>query len=723
MADIAGLFPKRLKAMYERIYNEIINFMTDPDENRAVLYFHWPTEELTNNPNQQIPKWRELCETCAMAMRQCLQLLGADQFGRGREGEQYFLLSEAEDGEFLYIPMNNDNGELRHRIRSIVNGHLTDGYIIGDRRQNAINALTSIFRVRTLYGQGMQFGTWLRNCRREIEILRYGNRCNWESAILYATDNLNESRIAGQYLYPAVDMSRTNIDMLPIRDIAAVIGDRAYESLGQRLRNQLAPYGPLHKLIVFASCANGLEGDMCKVVDFSFREAYDLLNHGRPLYNEPELLRIETEGFRPVEDLTNLYNMLNRALEDENVDRDALRHIYNVARAELCSINFSRASLEEFQKWFVNSIRANYPNIDPDLLGEIDDWADALEYAAESNPKNDYLRALRRQGGNVILIDKRRSIARQVNNLPNQNRRYTFVVDAPRHSAGASDNVISNLMRYHLFDRVVCLYYAGVEEHLFGRVQNELRRDKLFNAEAEMGPEEDRAFDLADYNDEPTATLRRGYYDNEGIRLTFADDTTCLVSGNVLVHREDGNLEQIAIAEMGEWEGRTITYYQNDDYFDVVVRAYLNLPDGHDINYYSQLWHDALNRYLNDNNNGRDTVCRLLGKEPNYLNRHLAGTSRFMSGRLMDILLNFLSEEGLISDEDRGNVMRAYNMMMREHTTFGVRFKDALLAYRLDPDAQISDFLNDIIGRLPQDETIDTLCDRFLFTNTIKTIE
>ena len=716
----ADLLPRRLRTLHQRIYDEITKFLTDPDESKAVLYFHWPTEELTNRPDQQLPMWQELCETCAMAMRHCMRLLSTDQYGKGQNGEQYFLLSEAESGEFLYIPMNNGKGVLCHRIKGIERKGLTNGYIFDDRKRKAIDSLRSMFRVKTLYGNGMQFGAWLRNCREEVKILHHGNRSNWESAILYAPYNLASSKKAGQYLYPAVEMSRTDVSKLPERDIAAVIGDKAFEALGNKLKNQLAPYGPLHKLIVFASCATGLDGDKCKIVDFTFKEAYDICMPKRTLYNKPKLEKVK--GAKPAADLSRLYELLKVASQEEDADIYALRHIYNVARAELCSINFSKSLLESFQDRFGDFIEDHYPGIGQELLGKIEQWTDSLEYDKESNPKKIYLDRLKVK--NVVLIDKERSIARQVSSLPD--KCYTFVVDAPRHSAGSTDNVISKLMRYHLFDRVICLYYEGVEDLLFDSVQRELKKDKLFNAGIADANEKDgteRELDIADYDEGPALSVRPSCCDNEGVNVTFNDGTSCLVYGDVLVHCEDGSLEQITIDAEREWEGKKITYYRKEDYFDEVVRAYLNLPDGRSIDDYSRLWHDKLKCYLSQNENSNDMVCQLLNVEQNYLNRHLTGNSRFMNRKRMSKLLEFLSEKGLISDEDKVNVMRAYNMMMREHTTFGARFKDALLAYRRDQQAPLPELLGQIIERHPQGVTIEALCDKNLHTNTIKTIE
>lgn len=388
-------------------------------------------------------------------------------------------------------------------------------------------------------------------------------------------------------------------------------------------------------------------------------------------------------------------------------------------------IDFSSSKLDRFKTYFVDFIEKILENIYNDnIFIDLEEWISNLSYENDSNPKKDYVSAKKA----IKSINPNKSIHNQLRELEGNGN--LIVIDAPLHKNDITClNPITTVMRYHNFAEIRCLYYKGIETSLMKYSLSNLNQDMLFSNNDDSVKNiagqnnevyEFRLEDYFDYNEKQNNFINRNY----DIEPTlFTDGTEEYITGDILVYKEDETLTRFTFKDIENPCGLTIIYYSqnnnNSKIFDRLVSAKCEFPEGKDINYYSNLWQEALRKMVNTlNNDARQKLCKEIGVSINVLNNHLNGDSKFMRISPMRKTLQKLMENNLLTKADANYVLAARKFMYGNNISFGLQLKDILFGYRLNQVGIIPDDFQNILSKT--NLTMEILIDSFLNTKTIK---
>lgn len=521
----------------------------------------------------------------------------------------------------------------------------------------------------------------------------------------------------GEYVKPIVNVLTTNDDSYRKSDIVAIVGDRAFDRI-QSAINGLNPHGPIKKLIVFGTQPNGyLLEHSPLTVSFSFKDLHEYCAPTKVNYYEPEFIELEFSWLKDT--LASLDDLLAKV---DQLSDEVSKHIRNLARSILADINFNNDKLTQFKEYFKDFINEKID--EPEICQSIIDWSNDLSYVSSSNPKNDYA-----ENARAKILRSDRSIRRQLCDLEGYGN--CLVIDAPYHGHKYDVNPISTVMRYHLFPRLICLYYKEIETPCMEKSKAKLRKDPFFASQEDntsntesSNSENGENIRLEDYFDREIERYKCDFYEKTSAHksVQFEDGTKESLYGGVLI-KVDERLQRVSIADVSEKE--SITYYsqnnENQELFEGLVRAFYEFPEGKNVTYFVSLWQNAFRKLIDGYDEGSlkkfyedykisEAVC----------NNHINGTSKFMKGEKFDSILQLLVDNELLNSGDVKYIKAARDFMASKNITFGSNLKDALYRYRIDEN-DIDDFLKKI--QRTSRCSLQDLMENFLHTKVVKKIE
>lgn len=694
------LLPEGLPNLYKRISSEIIKFLNDNEH--KILYLQWPTEELTNKTNKKGTLWQEICDVISYAIRVCLK--PQYEYNKAKNyfircGEEEYYIKKDENSNRVIAPFYNC--PYRKKLN-----------FTGKNKESLLNSAIQDKNFYEIEIPNDNKKNLSKKVKEEVCVLssnKYFQNENLQTAAIYCSPYY-DFKLAGQYVYPKVETFNSNGDFVK-KDVIAIIGDKVFDKI-QRIVN-INP----KKLIVFGtSHHNYLMNQNPYVVTFTLKEAYEYCNtKNNYKYVEPQFIAIKFDWLsNKIKELNDCLRLLQQ--EDNGLIDEDIRFILNLFRYPLTSINFTRNDLEEYKKSLIDYIDERLYNIREDTFDKIVEWIECISYEEynNTNPKKKYLESQ----NNCIFIDINRSIQRQLNDDINDKFNGKLVMDLPKYSRDVPiEFPICNIMRYRLYAQVIVLYYEDIQDDNMRYVKNSLNNNPYFpnhNAEQESTNMngayrlEDYMYDYIEYLNESNSSQFETIY--------FVNDTFAQITGDVLLHKDNGEYQYINAKDINQYSGRTITYYVKHDCFDDLMRGFLGLPKDRGIDYYVTQWHNALQQYISIE--GSENFCREFGISQQILNNHLNGTSNFLTKRKFEKVLRFLKERGYLDEEEMKFVLAARNMQGVENIKFGKKLKESLFEHIINPESnKYETFFNKILS---EESTKESLCEKFLSTNIIR---
>lgn len=713
--EICQNLPNSFPELYQRIAYIILKFLQSEEK---ILFLQFPLEDLTNKEKKKGKYWDEICDVITYAVRLSMKSgeLQPSKLSDSEEsypGEWYkkgdtFLLLSSEEAEHPYYFLQAENDKITF---SCLNPKFAPPKTI---KNSLIQNARAIYKLKEIPGQ---VKNGYRKCLSEIELLsckKFENE-QLSSAVAICTALSGPLPHAGTYVKPVVDVRRAN-PCYPDSDILAIVGDKAF-GLVQGAVNSLEPNGPTKKLIVFGTQHTvPLRESQPATITFSFQEMHKYCSPKKVKYFDPEFIEIKFPWLKGV--LAGLKGILEGS---DNQLGDTSKHIYNLTRSTLADIEFSREKLEKFKEYFLRFLDDRIEEEDsPEFYGKIMVWLDNLSYDSDSNPKRDYAG---QNGGTVILYD--RSISRQLKGKETYGSK--LILDSPYHACQGDNNPITAVMRYHLFPKLSCLYYEDIETPIMNRAKRNIDNDPFFSADAISAvnnTEDSVIVNLEDYFDlEP---YQRDFYSlvYGAEKVVFTDGSSEQLSGEVILSLNDEELERVQVANIMDKEGETIIFYSqntnNRETFNHLVNGYYNFPEGKDVDYYAQLWQNALRTLIEQTpKEALESLCKELKISKAVLNNHIEGRSKFMQRKKFDKVLDVLIHKGLINEDEKLYIKAAKNFYNSSSISFGSQLKDALYRFRINENDR-SEFLQKIEENT--EYTAANLVEYFLYTKTIKNI-
>lgn len=718
--EICQNLPNSFPELYQRIAYIILKFLQSEEK---ILFLQFPLEDLRNNEKTKAKQkhWDAICDVIAYAIRLSMKSEELQPSQLSYPGDWYknvdnFLLLPSEGRyEFYFLQVKAHNGTkyLEFYCKQPC------FYPINPSGNKLIKTAKSIYKLTEIPSQ-LQNG--YDKCLQEIELLNCGDCGDVESkkfssAVAICTAYTTAPPHAGKYVKPVVDIRRPN-SCYPDSDILAIVGDKAFGHI-QGAVGSIEPNGPTKKLIVFGTQPTvPLRESKPVTITFSFKEMHKYCKLKKVEYYDPKFVEIDFPWLKDA--LGGLSEILNGYSDQLG---DTSKHIYNYASYILASIELSKDYLDKFKENFEKLIDTEISTAHPEICNSIKGWLDNLSYDLDSNPKQDY----NRKKGGTIILHRNRSIPRQLSNLENREKYGNILIlDSPRHDYMGETHPISDVMRYHLFPQLHCLYYKGTETSIMDQAIRNIGKDPFFSAvgvSEEPQAEETNEVNLQNYDQEPY--LRDAYssvYGAERIDIVFNDGSSEQLSGDVLLSKNGESLKKISVTDIKEPEGKEITYYSqnnnNQKIFKSLFNNYYDFTDDKGIDYYVGLWQNALKRLIKQTEkNSLDSLCKQLNITNAVLNNHIDGKSKFMTKSKFTKVLNVLVAKGLIKEDQLNYIKNAQSFLNSNSSSFGRKLKDALYRFRINENDK-SKFLNKIEEKTGHNAA--ELAKNFLYTKTIK---
>lgn len=609
-----------------------------------------------------------------------------------------------ESNEEVYIECTKENHVRIYRAKD-------SGSLISktDEKEELISQSSAIYRIKEIPGQWQNGAEQLKETIKQLHVLRgisngvkqYKN-ATFVTYNTYTPENKNIPSNS-RFIFSPVDVISTKDNIEDLKtEIIVVYGDKFYQNRIDDYR--AAAYAK--KIIYIGSYYDKKIYQNIPNYPFSFREIYRYCAPTNVKYDEMKFKIFEFPWLNDT--LVNLNLLLDSLAEsDDTLTSDYQQKIKRYLLSFFTDASFSKERLTEFKKFFNSNILDEKELISNDSLDEtverLLNWINKLEYDSLSNPKMEYIKRVEP----ILTIYKYDNYVRRVKALVGYDNK--IVIDSPSYSKlgiSARDKVYKFIMRHCLFAQITGLYYS-VEKKFADRLQkyiadesnvycNEIRKQYGTNLELELKIEnpieedglriEDFMEDLSsDFNDwKPTSKQKT-------VTIVFNDETMAIVDGEVLLDNE-GDLERVSIEDVKKFVGQKIYYYQKPENFDNLIKAYVNLPENADVDFYSCLWKNALLKYISNQmvkgEKKKDIIKYIFERtkiKESIIKPYTKENcnSKFMKRR-MNAMCDFLKSEQLLSESESKYICAAQRMVMKENTSFGRMIKNEALSYILD---------------------------------------
>ena len=721
---------EQYKALCRHLLYVITRFLEDTDPQNRELFIAIPFEEFADVGNNELQtnRWRDFVTTIIS----CLSLATADQLRQNTIGK----INEGDS--MLYIYGNNAVGKCV----------LRDGCAYGAAGRAAgqidYNYSRAFFKTKCRGGfRGLNAGLFMRL----IELLNNGG----------ILENLTKNKLARQYssaalvsldIRPSRDITPWDDDWLlsPVSfatkyndvtgrnhnyDILVVFGDRKYMKSGmtieQRYRNPNA-----NKIIYIGT----KEINTVQSYAFSVRELCHYCYNGE--FQRPNTVMLTFDWLNErKEELEAL--LRNCAENDETLTEPVQKR---TARKFLCQFqnaDFDSEKLTEI-KSFWDCERIGDTFADPDTLestiNSVYNWFQNLQFN-EINPKREYMN----NHSESDSFSRFQAVKRFVRN--DDESRSIILDNLGFHEK--YDDRYSHILRYNVQMNVTALYYEGFEDYSLNCLNRFLdnylwytstpfRESGITRVELNVQQQDARQVEITtgltlnDFLDYEYNENNHPMYARNSINyyVEFTDRTQVNIDGNIVIC-EDGDNKIISIAELfesGNYEGKSITYYQTPDNLDTLIEEVTGLSF-EEINRYSILWKTKFKEHFNSLSAQRINAVERIHRNCNALSKNLIkiySTENYRSfirnTKVMEQLCNYLHNNELISDEE-SRFIKAARRAFETRKGFGKNLKSEILKL-VEYSGYSSDFLEKLFAN--PNHSREELIEQTTNTKTIRRI-
>lgn len=691
-----------MKAFYMHIMYIINSFLEKGNEQRE-LFIQIPIEELANKDSRgrdskQVKRFRWLIGTIAA----CLQMATVrnfkenlfvhkeddyeDTFNHYRIGDIFF--AKKDNGGSFYIEVIETNDERRSRLRFYNSQNL-------QKRSDPRAAFKEcepcpfvrISRIPTQLRNGViQIEKTTETVNRIPMLSRQYRSASFVSPGVYSP--VNESIIPDSEIFdfPVSHYSNYKQAICNNPDVIIVCGDAQYNRVAQAYRNSNAK-----KIIYIGSVAPFEGGVSC--YPFTIREMYRYCSR-KFAYSEPSMLKLSFPW------LDNCQRKLEVILDNciNNDEYFTEEDKVNVLRKLLCSFSrydFDAEQLQRIKNLYTEDNIEELFNLSIDVsddsINHIYQWIRNLEFS-EKNPKAKWLESHKA----TLVLGKYTAFRRDVKSLIGDNN--TIIADDL--SVNSFDERYPFILRHHLFAKVIALYYK-YEEYARKKLENYINSEiGYYTSEVRKRLKTNIDFSSIPVDEQLPGWLddffEEDYYINQSIisqsdrcRVTFEDDTSDIIDGDIIVDLGEEGYNDINIREAKK--GMVITYYKKPDNFEDLIAVCPKYAEKWKmISDYSNLWKskfiESYNYIISQGQTKKQAIldlsvsCKLPKERVKMYVRE--NNNRFLgSKKEMRNVLNYLASIGLITDEEKKKIILAKSFNSQIPLEFGTSFKKELFDY------------------------------------------
>ena len=741
----------------EHLMHVIMSFLAKENSGKEPqeLFIQVPLEELANrnkkNENLQTETFRKFVGTAATCLflstsKSILQNNDVkDDFENRIEcGRFYFVHNKTIGNIILHCVSSNDWCSIRDDYYDCSNPpQFDDNYprfhnnqfvlyycqrgkaptTVNDR---FLNNCDTFFEIKGEITRRHQAIDQMRKEIASLQSLQQFSCCQYNSAALVTKKRynpLNENlSIESKYFETISLVNDINIIKRKARtEIIVAMGDDMYHNRLQAYRARG------FKKIIYIGTESPNES--IQTYPFTFREMYRYCapnNSNGFSFKEPVF--INGLNFPWLEQqLEDLKKLLANLSQYDDMLLESQDDIVLFFRSIFSDIHFNKERWSK-RKQRIDDLLTNIVSIEckSDTIESIINWAKAVEYNEESNPKEKVIANLKLR--NPIIIGKYDSYKTAIKKLVRYNN--SIVIDSASFStkSGISrDTAYRFVISNHLFPNVYALYYEH-ENHYANRLRwflnkeftyynNQLRTD--YSTNIELPENEKRASSLEDIEltDWETDAMLWWSSENKVTCFTFDDGDSLNIDGDILVFEDDA-YDRITVSETDEAsiKGKRILFYQNPDIFEEYKKAYQAQAE-QDIDKYSRLWQQAIHDYYEQelrSNPEQQQIIKTIesqtGIKTSVFKKYLTGdciNKFFGKPRHMQSMCRFLVDKKMLASTEADMVRKAKQLHSQSSTQFGKDLKNEVLSYKQGLDGNYP-----IITEIARCMEID--CDRIV---------
>ena len=514
-------------------------------------------------------------------------------------------------------------------------------------------------------------------------------------------------------------------------EVVCFVGDKKYAGVWDDVQRGIGQ-GRIKKAIFIGSVLEDFKDiENQRLYEFSFRDIYHHFVHDCLDHDCFPQISCEQIRFKWLEEkLLDLNKIIDEIPSiDDQQRKHLITHIlWNYVGCEIVNPNeeiCSKLSDFIYENLFIS-------NEDED---KILDWFNDCTYEGNS-PKTTYCKGIDKNKNLHIVnpFSYKQKLKQFVGNKNSD--RNIILVDAQGDSFKYVET-LSEVLRYLPLGEIRVISYTSlkkVESYLESEIDEYNREYRVnilngirLNVDESPKVQIPSNSDLSDYFnsdllDEYLSEVSRNNIVHMKYNVNFQDNSSCILSGNVLV----GN-KQVPISEINDYYIEedfplSISYYVQPDNFSLVSEIIQNFPRGKDVAYYSRLWKEKLysyckNEYNSDTKKMHKEQFPFLPKR--MMNKYIDPDSTVDFPRSFAKVVRRMLALQLI-DGTTANYMMSARKANSESTALGGKLKDALFQYKATGER--NDFLADFDSKAQsRGEAInsDSLLEMCLKTNSV----
>ena len=699
------------EVFYRHLFLVIMDFLTNDTENQQ-LFIKLPCEELGRSKNDRKENFSLLQKTIADAMH----IATADNL---HECTRWRSLGEVNLGDVYYsntpISVPYTNSTCRKRLWTIAErngGGYRPQEIFPDVKRfkvtYAIDAYdnASLDTIRLLHepkafnkATQKKLTDFADTIKKYVELrtdIQYTNGLlvsyqeDWTKLGLPITTSLVLDPIATTTNYAKVDDHY---------DILVFLGDNKYKNFKDKVELEVA-YEDAKKVIYIGSeIYDGFENAQgTRTYAFSYRDIYTHFygsNH-QITGNFPKINVHKINNTILTDSLTSLYEKLKEFEDITEFDRQNIAS-YTFYPLLGLSVDISKEDLIESAKSFMYE----NCNLAFEQVEEICNYIGSINLSHIPDKKQERCKSIRSSVtvDKYHLISSHRSYKKQTKKFLDKSNYggnqividvkgdWNAYVDIIKHLLSQGSLGAINILTYFEPSKIAKFikneindYNSKYRQHLLDGLKINLNLDVNMDIDGDL----DSFYRPIMIDDFLSSNRRVNQLEKIRYRVITDEGKSFCPSGDILYYSNALPMSKL-YEEREDYLPATITYYKMPDNFQQLMKLKYAFPEGHDVDYYAQLWKDVLKKYCKNKYKGKVSAMResdfpFLPKSriKSYLQD--GSTTRFPQS--MYALVRKMQVLQLINQEENKYLIAAYRAN-QQNSTLGVELKDALYHYRL----------------------------------------
>lgn len=526
--------------------------------------------------------------------------------------------------------------------------------------------------------------------------LKFGKQYNNALLVCYG-DTWNNTLIGSEMLDSPVDEIKKYTDVKEDYDVVVFIGDRKYQYIND-LVNMKLEYERYKKVIYIGSdIYDGYEerNDTVKY-SFTFREIFSYFYYLQG--SETGLFPFIKIHTNPFPWLDNVISEFNDELTIDGLSSDDRHNILSLAVYPFLGIEMNgdmKKNADRLRNFMLEDLGMGYE----DITTFIQSYSNIV--VPQSNPKDEALIKIRKKHplNDFFLIDPyKEGYKKKLDKFikDNGNRISNRLVVDAKGNWRSYVEILKYLLAKGVMGHYYILSYCQLdliekfmkeELEIYKAPYRKMMLDGLVMDMPEMESVENVDGDLASYY-KPVSieslNLRINSSGQKSTIYSLVDESgeTYETTGDVILGLNRENIQTI-YDENEELLPSQITFYEKPDNFQLLMKLNYSFPKNRDIDYYAQLWREALQRYCDMKFNGK--FKEMQRRDFPYisdLKRYFTPACTVKFPRQISSIARKLSTMKLISGDDAIMILAA-NSANKQNSSNGADLKEALYNYKL----------------------------------------